>query len=60
MIEFGHTPEFSGHCPQCGLALYNDNSCPKCKYKKAPRVKNEKKSHGKSKSPNKWYNYEQG
>ena len=51
---------FDKHCPTCGLALYEgDGGCPKCKYKKAPRVKNDKKSHGRSKSPARFYNQEQ-
>jgi uncharacterized Zn finger protein (UPF0148 family) len=50
MIKFGHTPIQTGHCPQCGLALFDDNSCPKCKYKKAPRER-QKKYSGKSKTP---------
>ncbi len=60
---FGHKPsKYSKEpCPQCGmLLLLVDLSCERC-YNKKPVIKvRQPKSHGKSNSPNKYYNYEQG
>ncbi len=54
-LIFGQKKEFSGHCPICGLALYDDNGCPKYhKIKKAPK---RGRFSGESKSINKFNEY---
>jgi len=55
MIKFGQDKVFTKFCPLCGLALYDDNACPK--YHKVKKVA-QKKYSGRSKSVNKFNNYQ--
>lgn len=61
-IEFGKNKPLERYCPICGLPVYEGlvyewgNGCPKLHKIKAP--KRDKKLHGKSKSVNRYYNYE--
>jgi hypothetical protein len=55
MIKFGQDKVFTKFCPLCGLALYDDNACPK--YHKAVKKVVQKKYSGKSKSENAFGKY---
>jgi len=56
-IEFGKDRPFKEFCPRCGRPIYEgDKGCPV--YHSLPKVKRDKKLHGKSKSVNRWNNYD--
>uniref|UniRef100_A0A6M3JHV0 Uncharacterized protein n=1 Tax=viral metagenome TaxID=1070528 RepID=A0A6M3JHV0_9ZZZZ len=57
MREFGQEEKFIGWCPVCGLPLLGDGKCRRYHIKKA--AKRDTELHGKSKSPQRYYNYEQ-
>ncbi len=54
MIEFGQKPEIKGFC-WCGLPLLVDGGCPKY-HKKAVNKERQTRTHGKSKSENRFNN----
>jgi len=55
MIEFGQEKHTDTFCPTCGLPLLLDG---KCKKEHAPKKERSKEQHGKSKSPNRFYDYQ--
>jgi len=58
MIEFGQEKHTDTFCPTCGLPLLLDGKCKR--FHTSPKKERSKEQHGKSKSPQRWYNYEQG
>jgi uncharacterized Zn finger protein (UPF0148 family) len=54
-LTFGQDKVFLKHCPICGMAIYEgDGGCPR--YHKAVKKEKQPRTHGKSKSENRWNN----
>jgi len=57
-LYFGQSKYLTQLCPNGHYLLVLTGECEhKCKPKKKV-IKNDKKQHGKSNSPNKWYDYQ--